>query len=79
MSKSMNIIKITTHYERLFRDEELQGESNSNTNQKNFLEATPTESGTKLIKGYSLRGHHGKAMPSFFIPTVAGVLPSESL
>lgn len=37
MSK-LNSIKITALYERLSRDDEQQGESNSITNQKNFLE-----------------------------------------
>lgn len=34
----LNSIKITALYERLSRDDEQQGESNSITNQKNFLE-----------------------------------------
>ena len=38
MSKQLNSIKITALYERLSRDDELQGESNSITNQKHFLE-----------------------------------------
>ncbi len=33
MSKQLNSIKITALYERLSRDDELQGESNSITNQ----------------------------------------------
>ena len=34
MSKQLNSIKITALYERLSRDDELQGESNSITNQE---------------------------------------------
>ena len=34
--------KITPLYERLSRDDELQGESNSISNQKQMLEDTPT-------------------------------------
>lgn len=38
MNQHLNKLKITALYERLSRDDELQGESNSITNQKNFLE-----------------------------------------
>ena len=38
MSKQAKVMKITALYERLSRDDELQGESNSITNQKHFLE-----------------------------------------
>lgn len=38
MNTQLNRFKVTALYERLSRDDELQGESNSITNQKNFLE-----------------------------------------
>ena len=38
MANSLGFLGITALYERLSRDDELQGESNSITNQKQYLE-----------------------------------------
>ncbi|RKJ60330.1 hypothetical protein D7Y09_17500, partial [bacterium 1XD42-1] len=43
MSKQLNSIKITALYERLSRDDELQGESNSITNQKHLMMEVVTD------------------------------------
>ena len=37
MSRQLSAVRITALYERLSRDDELQGESNSITNQKHLL------------------------------------------
>lgn len=42
-------IKYTTLYERLSRDDEMQGESNSITNQKKYLEEYARSQGFKNI------------------------------
>ena len=42
--------RITALYERLSRDDEMQGESNSITNQKKYLEDYAVQHGSLLIK-----------------------------
>lgn len=51
--------KITALYERLSRDDELRGESNSITNQKKFLEDYARENGFKNIQHFSDDGYSG--------------------
>ncbi len=51
--------KITALYERLSRDDELQGESNSITNQKDYLESYARENGFDNIKHFSDDGFSG--------------------
>lgn len=45
--------KITALYERLSRDDELQGESNSITNQKNLLEDYARKNGFTNIRHFT--------------------------
>ncbi len=52
-------IKITALYERLSRDDELQGESNSIINQKSYLESFARQSGFKNIRHYTDDGYSG--------------------
>lgn len=53
MSAVANIDKITALYERLSKDDELQGESNSISNQKEFLTRYARENGYINLKHYS--------------------------
>ena len=46
-------LAITALYERLSRDDELQGESNSITNQKTFLEEYALRNGFQNIRHYT--------------------------
>ena len=50
MSRQKN--KLTALYERLSKDDELQGESNSITNQKQYLEEYAEAKGLKNIRHY---------------------------
>ena len=59
MSKQLNSIKITALYERLSRDDELQGESNSITNQKHFLEDYARKNGFTNIRHFTDDGVSG--------------------
>lgn len=59
MSKQLNSIKITVLYERLSRDDELQGESNSITNQKHFLEDYARKNGFVNIRHFTDDGVSG--------------------
>ncbi len=52
-------IGITALYERLSRDDELQGESNSITNQKEYLENYAKQHGFTHIKHFSDDGYSG--------------------
>lgn len=54
-----NQTKITALYERLSRDDELKGESNSITNQKKFLEDYARANGFKNIQHFSDDGYSG--------------------
>ncbi len=51
--------KITALYQRLSRDDELQGESNSISNQKRMLEKYARENGFKNIRSYTDDGWSG--------------------
>ncbi len=51
--------KITALYERLSRDDELQGESNSITNQKEFLEDYARQNGFRNIRHFTDDGFTG--------------------
>lgn len=51
--------KITALYERLSRDDELQGESNSISNQKIFLEKYANDNGFTNIRHYTDDGYSG--------------------
>ncbi len=51
--------KITALYERLSRDDEMQGESNSITNQKAYLENYATQNGFENIRHYVDDGYSG--------------------
>ena len=51
--------KITALYERLSRDDELQGESNSITNQKQLLENYATKNGYSHIRHFTDDGVSG--------------------
>lgn len=59
--------KITALYERLSRDDELQGESNSITNQKRYLEDYARSHGMRNIRHFSDDGFSGTNFnrPSF--------------
>ncbi len=50
---------ITALYERLSRDDELQGESNSITNQKDYLEEYARENGFRNIQHFTDDGYSG--------------------
>ncbi|MFI3226951.1 MAG: recombinase family protein [Clostridia bacterium] len=58
MAKSSNI-KVTALYTRLSRDDELQGESNSITNQKAYLEEFAKQNGFNRIVHFSDDGYSG--------------------
>ena len=51
---------ITALYERLSRDDELDGESNSITNQKSYLEGYAAEHGFANCRHYTDDGYSGK-------------------
>ena len=51
--------KITALYEQLSRDDELQGESNSISNQKKYLEDYANQQGFKNIRHFSDDGYTG--------------------
>lgn len=60
MSAAANIDKITALYERLSKDDDLQGESNSISNQKEFLSNYAREHGYINLKHYTDDGHSGR-------------------
>ena len=62
-----NLNKITALYERLSRDDEIKGESNSITNQKKFLEDYARSHGFKNIQHFTDDGYSGTNFnrPSF--------------
>ena len=55
----MNSEKITALYERLSREDTLQGESNSISNQKRILEAYARQNGFSNLKWYTDDGFSG--------------------
>lgn len=60
MSRKTNDLCITALYERLSKDDELQGESNSITNQKEFLETYALKYGFHNIKHFTDDGYTGR-------------------
>ena len=60
MSAVANLDKITALYERLSKDDELQGESNSISNQKEFLSNYARKNGYINLKHYTDDGFSGK-------------------
>jgi len=63
----MKSTKITPLYERLSRDDELQGESNSITNQKKLLEDYAKRNGYTNIVHFTDDGVSGRVNPSFCV------------
>ena len=59
--------RITALYERLSRDDEMQGESNSITNQKKYLEDYAVQHGFGNIQHFSDDGYSGTSLnrPAF--------------
>ncbi len=60
MSTVKNLDKITALYERLSKDDELQGESNSISNQKQFLTNYARENGYINLRHYTDDGYTGR-------------------
>ena len=54
-----NVLKITALYERLSRDDELQGESNSILNQKTYLESYARQQGFSNLRHFTDDGYSG--------------------
>ena len=67
MTRKWDFDRITALYERLSKDDELQGESNSISNQKEFLENYARSNGFTNIKHYTDDGYTGRNFnrPSF--------------
>ena len=59
MARTSTAEKITALYERLSRDDESQTESNSITNQKQYLEAYAREHGFHNIRHFTDDGYSG--------------------
>ncbi|MBT0877779.1 recombinase family protein, partial [Campylobacter coli] len=55
----MSKLKITALYERLSRDDEKQGESNSISNQKKYLEDYAKQNGFRNIRHFTDDGYSG--------------------
>lgn len=60
MGKIKGLERITALYERLSRDDEQQGESNSISNQKSYLEEYARKSGCGNIRHYTDDGYTGR-------------------
>ena len=60
MPKIRDFDRVTALYERLSKDDEQQGESNSILNQKRFLEDFARKSGMKNIKHFTDDGYTGR-------------------
>ena len=63
--------RITALYERLSRDDEIQGESNSITNQKQYLEDYAVQNGFENIRHFSDDGYSGTNFNRPAIPKYA--------
>ena len=59
MAKRSEPMKITALYERLSRDDDLQGESNSILNQKSYLEAYAQKNGFTNVRHFTDDGYSG--------------------
>ena len=60
MAKTKGLDRITALYERLSRDDEQQGESNSISNQKSFLEEYARKNRYGNIRHYTDDGYTGR-------------------
>mgnify|MGYP002551786363 CR=1 FL=1 len=60
MPKIRDFDRVTALYERLSKDDEQQGESNSILNQKRFLEDFARKSGMTNIKHFTDDGYTGR-------------------
>ena len=60
MAKKITKPLITALYERLSKDDELKGESNSITNQKKYLEDYATRNGFTNIRHFTDDGYTGR-------------------
>ena len=60
MPKIRDFNRVTALYERLSKDDEQQGESNSILNQKRFLEDFARKSGMTNIKHFTDDGYTGR-------------------
>lgn len=60
MPKIRDFDRVTALYERLSKDDEQQGESNSILNQKSFLEDFARKSGMTNIKHFTDDGYTGR-------------------
>jgi len=60
MAKKGTNIRITALYERLSKDDEQQGESNSITNQKKYLETYALQNGFQNIRHFTDDGYTGR-------------------
>ena len=60
MPKIRDFDRVTAIYERLSKDDEQQGESNSILNQKRFLEDFARKSGMTNIKHFTDDGYRGR-------------------
>ena len=58
--KNANDDRITALYERLSKDDEMQGDSNSIANQKSYLEKYASENGFGQVRHYTDDGFSGK-------------------
>ena len=67
-------IKITALYERLSRDDEQAGESNSIQNQKMYLEEYARQHGLRNIRHFSDDGYSGT---NFLVPVFLKILGTE--
>ena len=65
MPKIRDFDRVTALYERLSKDDEQQGESNSILNQKRFLEDFARKSGMTNIKHFTDDGYTGR---NFLMP-----------
>jgi len=60
MSKNSASTRVTALYERLSKDDELQGESNSITNQKKYLEEYASKNGFGVFRHFTDDGYTGR-------------------
>lgn len=80
MPKIRDFDRVTALYERLSKDDEQQGESNSILNQKRFLEDFARKSGMTNIKHFTDDGYTGRNFnrPGFQAITFREYLPGRT-
>lgn len=78
MPKIRDFNRVTALYERLSKDDEQQGESNSILNQKRFLEDFARKSGMTNIKHFTDDGYTGRMTEAGFTGFERGVLGSTA-